>query len=137
MAEQMAGINWIKHEEQVLGLIISNDYQPQTTEFITPDSYKQQVGFIVYPQDGVIQPHVHNKLERKLLGTSEVLLVRKGHCHVDFYLDDKSLHSSHELQSGDILVLVSGGHGFRMIEPSVFIEVKQGPYIGEHEKERF
>ena len=137
MADQSGGIIWVREGDQVLGLIIRSDYSSEGTEFITPDSYKQQVGFIVYPRGGVIEPHVHNELERELVGTSEVLVVRKGHCWVDFYLDDKSFHSSYELKCGDILVLVSGGHGFRMIEPTVFLEVKQGPYIGEHEKERF
>ncbi len=131
------GIEWIKHGEDVLGLIIPSDYDPSASEFITPDSYKQQVGFIVYPKDGAIVPHIHHEMERCLHGTSEVLLVRHGHCWVDFYLGDKSPFCSRELKTGDVLVLVSGGHGFRMIEDTSFLEIKQGPYVGEQEKERF
>ncbi len=41
------------------------------------------------------------------------------------------------MSTGDILVLVSGGHGFRMLEDTVLMEVKQGPYTGLKEKERF
>lgn len=130
-------IEWIRNSEEVLGIIIPGDYDPQQSEFITPDSYKQQIGFIVYPQDGVIVPHIHHEMERNLHGTSEVLLVRHGHCWVDFYLQDKSFYCSRELKTGDILALISGGHGFRMIEHTVFLEVKQGPYIGTQEKERF
>ncbi len=131
------GIQWIKNDEQVLGLIISAEYEPDATEFITPDSYKQQVGFIVYPKDGTIVPHIHHEMERNLRGTSEVLCVRQGRCWVDFYLQDKSPLCSRELKTGDVLVLVSGGHGFRMIEETTFLEIKQGPYIGVQEKERF
>ena len=131
------GIEWIINGEQVLGLIITADYEPDQSEFITPSTYKQQVGFIVYPSKGKIVPHVHHEMERNLRGTSEVLLVRRGSCWVDFYLNDKTPYSSHKLNVGDVLVLVSGGHGFRMEEDTVFMEVKQGPYIGEHEKERF
>ena len=131
------GIEWIKHEEEVLALIIPADYDPGATEFVTPDSYKQQVGFIVYPEDGHIVPHIHHEMERNLLGTSEVLFVRHGRCWVDFYLQDKSPYCTRELKTGDVLVLVNGGHGFRMIEETSFLEIKQGPYIGVQEKERF
>lgn len=130
-------IEWVKNGEQVLAIIIPNEYVPGKTEFITPDSYMQQVGFIVYPKGGTIVPHLHHELPRKLMGTSEVLLLRKGHCWVDFYLENKSIFCSRELKAGDILLLVSGGHGFRMIEDTIFIEIKQGPYIGEQEKDRF
>lgn len=133
----MNSIEWIKDGEQVLAIIVPADYRPARTEFITPDTYKQQLGFIVYPAGGVIQAHRHHELERNLRGTSEVLFVREGRCWVDFYRDDQSPWGSRELQTGDVLILVGGGHGFRMIEPTVFLEVKQGPYIGVHEKERF
>jgi hypothetical protein len=33
--------------------------------------------------------------------------------------------------------MVGGSHGFRMIDDTVFIDVKQGPYTGIDEKERF
>jgi hypothetical protein len=44
---------------------------------------------------------------------------------------------SREIKEGDIILMVNGGHGFRMIEDTVFLEVKQGPYTGIDEKERF
>jgi hypothetical protein len=133
----MNEIEWIKSGDRVLGVIVPAGYEPAASEFVTPDTYKQQVGFIVYPSDGSIEPHVHREMERNLRGTSEVLVVRRGRCWVDFYLDDQSFLCSRELKTGDTLVLVSGGHGFRMVEPTVFLEVKQGPYIGPEEKQRF
>ena len=133
----MKAIEWIKDGDQVLGCIIPSEYEPSRTEFVTPDSYKQQVGFVVYKEGGTITPHLHHEMERNLRGTSEVLLVREGHCWVDFYHNDKSFLCSRELTTGDVLVLVSGGHGFRMIEDTVFFEIKQGPYVGVQEKERF
>jgi hypothetical protein len=32
---------------------------------------------------------------------------------------------------------MTGGHGFRMLEDTVLLEVKQGPYGGQAEKSRF
>lgn len=130
-------IEWIRDGEKVLAVIIPADYGPGGSEFITPDTYKQQVGFIVYDAGKEITPHVHHEMERNLRGTSEVLLVRRGACEVDFYRDDKSPLCTRPLRVGDVLVLVSGGHGFRMSERTEFLEVKQGPYVGPQEKERF
>jgi hypothetical protein len=42
-----------------------------------------------------------------------------------------------EMHVGDILIAVSGGHGFRVLEDTVLLEIKQGPYPGGAEKARF
>jgi len=123
--------------ETCLTLIIRTSFLPDKTTFLTPADYKQQVGYIVYPAGGEIQRHVHRPLERHLVGTSEVVIVRSGRCEIDIYNDERELVAARELRAGDIVLMVSGGHGFRMIEHTVLFEVKQGPYIGEQEKERF
>jgi len=80
---------------------------------------------------------MHLPQERHLIGTSEVLVVKSGRCLVDVYNDDKVLVDTQELRTGDVLLMVGGGHGFRMLEDTVFLEIKQGPYLGMEEKERF
>lgn len=64
-------------------------------------------------------------------------MLRKGRCLIDIYNDDHALVATRELQAGDVMLMVGGGHGFRMLEDTVFLEVKQGPYTGLDEKERF
>jgi hypothetical protein len=123
--------------DQCLAYIIKASFLPERTTFLTPPEYKQQVGYVVYPAGGQIQRHVHRPLERHLVGTSEVLLVRQGCCEVDFYNDDRQLVATRELREGDIMLMVGGGHGFRMLDDTVLLEVKQGPYTGIDEKERF
>ena len=120
-----------------LAYIIRGKLNPTQTTFLTPPEFKQQVGFIVYPAGGEIQRHVHRPLERHLVGTSEVLIVRRGRCEIDIYNDERELVATRELGQGDIMLMVAGGHGFRMLENTVFLEVKQGPYTGLEEKERF
>ena len=120
-----------------LAYIIRGDLIPSRTTFVTPPQFKQQVGFIVYPAGGEIPRHVHRPLSRHLIGTSEVLIVRRGRCEIDIYNDDRQLVATRELREGDIMLMVGGGHGFHMLEDTVFLEVKQGPYTGQDEKERF
>ena len=127
----------IAHKGKLLAIIIKGTYAPKKTEFITPDAFKQQVGFIVYDKDQEIDAHIHHEFPRALRGTSEVLILKKGRVRVDFYSQEKKYIKSRDLAAGDVLILVSGGHGFHFHEHSVFLEIKQGPYIGPHEKERF
>jgi hypothetical protein len=96
-----------------------------------------QIGFIVYPAGGEVQAHTHRPIQRNIVGTGEVILVRSGRCHVDIFTDERELVTTRELAAGDVVSMVSGGHGFRMIEPTVLLEVKQGPYIEADEKDRF
>src|SRR5262249_54384641 len=133
----MEHVEQIVYEGKPLAYIVRAELSPQKTTFLTPPEFKQQVGFVVYPKGGEILRHVHRPLERHLTGTSEVLVVRQGRCEIDIYNSDRKLVASRELQQGDIMLMVDGGHGFRMLEDTVFLEIKQGPYIGIDEKERF
>jgi hypothetical protein len=133
----MNHVEEISWKGKALAYIIRGDMQPEKTTFLTPPEFKQQVGFIVYPAGGEVRRHVHRPLERHLVGTSEVLLVRQGRCEADVYNDERELVATRELREGDILLMISGGHGFRMLEHTVFLEVKQGPYTGVDEKEVF
>jgi hypothetical protein len=110
---------------------------PDRTTFLTPDDCNLQVGHVVYPAGGEIARHMHLPVKRSLTGTTEVLLMQRGRCEVDVYTEDRRLVATRELHAGDILIAVGGGHGFRVIEDTVLLEIKQGPYPGGAEKERF
>ena len=62
--------------------------------------------------------------------TQEVLIIKKGILRVDFYDEYEDYLESRNLYAGDIILLVSGGHGFKVIDEVEMIEVKQGPYSG-------
>jgi quercetin dioxygenase-like cupin family protein len=118
-------------------MIIRAEPVPDETTFYTPHHFNLQVGKIVYPAGGEIARHAHRPVIRHLVGTSEVLVVQKGRMIVDIYADDRACLCSREVGSGDVVVLLSAGHGFRLLEDTVLLEVKQGPYSGLHEKELF
>jgi hypothetical protein len=133
----MNGVEEITAAGRTLAVIIRAQLSPSNTTFLTPPEYKQQVGFVVYPAGGVVHRHTHIPLERHIVGTSEVIVVRSGRCELDVYDDDHALVATRALEKGDIMLMVGGGHGFRMLEDTVLLEVKQGPYTGIDEKERF
>jgi hypothetical protein len=124
-------------DNEVLSIIIRSSFSPENTTFLTPPEYKQQVGFIVYPRGGEVKRHVHIDLERNLVGTSEVIIIKSGSCILDIYTITGQLVASKKLERGDLMLMVGGGHGFRMLEDTVLLEVKQGPYTGIDEKRHF
>jgi hypothetical protein len=133
----METIESISAGNVTLAYIIRREAEPGKTTFVTPDELTFQAGFIVYPAGAQITSHIHKPIARHLTGTSEVLIVKKGRCEVDLYTQEKEFVTTRELRTGDVLLLLAGGHGFRLLEDTVFLEIKQGPYTGLDEKERF
>jgi len=127
----------IFHEEKLVAIIISNEYRESGIHFFTPDDFSQQLAYMHHPAGKIIQPHVHNKVIRKVKYTQEVLVIRKGKIRVDFFTDHREYLESTILETGDIILLASGGHGFEMLEETEMIEIKQGPYAGDEDKIRF
>ncbi len=130
-------IERIVWNDEPLAYIVRAELQPEKTTFVTPDEFNLQLGFVVYPAGGEVVRHIHLPLERHIVGTSEIILIKRGRCEVDIYAVDRTLVATRELREGDVLLTVQGGHGFRMREDTIILEVKQGPYIGLDEKERF
>jgi mannose-6-phosphate isomerase-like protein (cupin superfamily) len=131
-------IETIAHEGLVLAYIAHAAVLPSETTFLTPVECTLQVGHVVYPMGGEIPRHAHLPVERHLVGSTEVLVIQRGRCEVDVYTEDRRLVATRELRVGDILISVAGGHGFRVLEDLVLLEVKQGPYPGKlAEKELF
>jgi mannose-6-phosphate isomerase-like protein (cupin superfamily) len=130
-------IEKIFHNNVILSIIIRRDFKANGIEFFTNDDHSQQLGYMNRPKDYIIKPHVHNLVPREVVLTQEVLFIKSGKVRVDFYDDDKIYLESRDLDAGDVILLAAGGHGFKMIEDSEIIEVKQGPYCGEMDKVRF
>ena len=133
----MRTIEIISKKNKILAYIIRDEYKCQGVDFITPDEYSQQVAYMHHPAGKKIQAHVHNLIHRNVVMTQEVLFIKKGKLRVDFYDEYEDYLESRILCSGDMLLLVSGGHGFKVLEELEMIEVKQGPYSGDKDKVRF
>lgn len=133
----MGYVEEIKKKDKLLAMIIRNDYMCEGVDFITPSEYSQQVAYMHHPKGKLIDAHVHNLVHRNVVMTQEVLLIKKGVLRVDFYDEYEDYLESKDLHAGDIILLVSGGHGFQALEEVEMVEVKQGPYAGENDKKRF
>lgn len=127
----------IRHKDLLLAIIIRSDFKREGLQFFTNDNDSQQLGYMNQPEGYVIAPHRHNLVARKVHLTQEVLFIRSGKVRVDLYDNDQNYIQSTILEKGDVILLSDGGHGFKMLEKSEMIEVKQGPYCGDEDKVRF
>lgn len=130
-------VEFVRNLDQTIGIIIRASYSAEGIEFFSPPSFSQQLAYMHRPAGYVIAPHVHNPVQRDVLWTQEVLLVKSGKVRVDFFTDGKHYLESRIISAGDVILLAAGGHGFEMLEPTEMIEVKQGPYCGDQDKTRF
>ena len=133
----MNTIEKITHNNSLLAIIIYSSFEREGINFFTDDDSPQQVGYMKREEGYEIQPHRHNLVKREVFQTQEVLLVKSGKIRVDLYDDSEIYVISKILSKGDIILLASGGHGFKMIVDSEIVEIKQGPYLGERDKVRF
>lgn len=123
--------------EKLLAIIVRADFKKEGAEFFTPPDYTQQLAYMNRPKGYVVKAHMHSAVPREVLITRETLFIKSGKVRVDFYCDNKEYAESRVLQSGDVLLIVSGGHGFEFVEAGEMIEVKQGPYFEERDAVKF
>jgi mannose-6-phosphate isomerase-like protein (cupin superfamily) len=130
-------IERIEHASDLLALIVSHRYDKPGISFFTPNELSQQLAYMRHPTGKLIEPHVHNPVPREVQHTQETLFIKRGKLRVDFYDDQQNYLESRILETGDVLLLIKGGHGFEVLEEIEMFEVKQGPYVGEGDKTRF
>ena len=122
-------IEKIIHKKRLLALIVRGKYRNKKgVNFFTPNNATQQFGYIKHKKKYIIKPHLHKKRLTKIYHTSEVILLLKGILRVDFYNKFKKYIYSKILKQKDIIMLVHGGHGFKVLKNVEMLEIKQGPY---------
>ena len=130
-------IEKITDQNAELAIIVRSSFSQPGINFFTPNDYSQQLAYMSHPTGKEIQPHVHKKVQREVHYTQETLFIRKGKLQVDFYSDDQIYLESRVLEAGDVILLIKGGHGFKVLEDLEMFEVKQGPYAGDEDKIKF
>ena len=138
MTAKHESIVWVRGTAgELLGLVVRSSHTAEKIDFVTPDHFGQQVAYMNRPKGEIIQAHIHEPISRTLIGTQEVLYIRKGQIRVDFYESDRTYVSSMILGAGDLMLLSTGGHGFEVLEDIDMIEIKQGPFAEGRDKTRF
>jgi len=131
------GVEYIYNANDLYAIILRNEFKAESVTFFTSKDLPQQLGYLPLRKGQIIQAHIHRNVNRNIIATSEVLFIKKGKVKVNFYNNFKQYIFSKIINEGDVILLCSGGHGFEILEETIMIEVKQGPYAGIHDKEKF
>ena len=131
-------IEKIVYKKKLLALIVRGKYRNKKgITFFTPNESTQQFGYMKHEKKHIIKPHLHKKRLKKIFNTTEVILLLKGLLRVDFYNSKKKYLFSKLVKKNDIIMLVHGGHGFKVLKNVEMIEIKQGPYVLSKDKIKF
>ena len=131
-------IKYITYKKETLAIIVNSSYfKKKGINFFTSKKLTQQVAFMNHPKNYSIEPHLHKKVMRKIKTTTEVLIIINGILKINFYNKNKKFIFSKLAKAKDIVILLTGGHGFKIIKNCKFIEVKQGPYNEKEDKIKF
>ena len=131
-------IEKILHRKKLFALIVRKKFRKtKGINFFTEKSDTQQFGYMKHKKNYTIMPHQHNKRVTKISMTTEVIVLFKGILRVDFYDNNKKYLFSKKIYANDIVMLVNGGHGFKVIKDVEMLEVKQGPYNLSKDKIKF
>ena len=131
-------IEKILHKKRLLALIVRRQFRKKSgINFFTSKKATQQFGYMKHKKNHIIKPHNHNKRLTKILSTTEVILLLKGVLRVDFYDNKEEYLFSKIIKEKDIIMLVHGGHGFKVLKNVEMVEIKQGPYSLSGDKTKF
>lgn len=127
----------IIHNNVIFARIIRAENWNEGLSFFSKDEEFVQVGTWVYPEGKVLAAHIHNQLPRSVTHTQEVVYVRNGRIEVSIFDFDNNLISKEILNSADTIILLNGGHGYRILDNNTqVLEIKNGPYFGAENDRR-
>lgn len=127
----------IRNKKILYALIIKKKrrFIKSGVDFITKEQDLFQLGFLNHKKNHHIQSHIHLKKPRIISYCTEVLLIEKGKVKIKFFDHNNfDLKKDKTLSKGDIIILFQGGHGFKILEKTQIIEIKQGPYVEGKDK---
>ena len=135
--EERSSIRQVFHNGDLIAVYIPASHGKLGIEFATDNDATMQVGVLVHPKNKILKAHHHLSIQRESRITQEVLFMRKGVVRADLFNPNCDYLESILLKKNDTLLLVSGGHGFEILEDADMVEVKTGPYTEAKDKQRF
>jgi hypothetical protein len=131
-------IETIIFKRKIYAIIIKSNFHKKGINFFTKRNHSLQLGYINYKKNHEIKSHYHPKSKKIIYDTNEVFLIKKGKIRIDFFekKNKKKYLKSKILKKNDIILIINGGHGFKVIEEVSIVEIKQGPYQLKDDKNK-
>jgi len=128
------GIETVAHGGLAYAMIIrANATSDAKYNFLTDSANPLQLGMNFYKAGEVIRAHYH--LQRQIETNSvvqEFLLIAAGRAFLRLYdAADQSEFTGRQLETGDMVLLLAGGHSLDIQDDTKIVEIKLGPYDGK------
>ena len=122
--------------DEVYAILISTEDIKEGSEWIGSQFESLQASRMKYPSGKSFRVHHHILNPRTIKRTQESFIVIRGKIAVDIY-DTKALSlGTLEAGPGEAIFVYRGGHGVRVLEDSIFYEVKAGQFEGVLSEEK-
>ena len=130
----LTGVETVEHEGLAYAMIIrANAASDAKYNFLTDSANPLQLGMNFYKAGEVIKAHYH--LQRQIESNSivqEFLLIGAGRAFLRLYdAADQREFTGRQLETGDMVLLLAGGHGLDVQDDTKIVEIKLGPYDGK------
>jgi len=91
---------------------------------------KESLGMLTIklPKKTQIPAHIHKSVKKITYGSQECLIMKKGKIKIDLFGPDKKFFKSLLLKTGELFMVVSGGHKITVLEACEMFVIKNGPF---------
>jgi len=127
------GVERIVHRGLAYAIVLrASASSDEKYNFLTGPESPLQLGFNFYAAGETVKAHYHPPRQMETNRFGEFVMVGEGRTKLTLFdADDQTPFVDLELTAGDMVLLLAGGHGFQMLEPTKIVEIKQGPYDGK------
>lgn len=121
--------------EELLAFIVRAGSRSDSVNFVTSPELSLQLGLMYRTTETPVRLHKHNTITRQVDSTLEFILVQDGECLVKLFSEsDSKSYCEVSLLSGDCILIVCSTHSITFSKPTYLLEIKQGPYLADHDK---
>jgi len=128
------GVELVEHAGDSYALIVRNNAaSDEKYNFLTDDRGPLQLGMNFYQSGDTIKAHYHLPRQIETNGVvQEFLLIGAGRATLTLYdKADRTPFRTLQMETGDMVLLLAGGHSLEIQADTKIIEIKQGPYDGK------
>ena len=113
-------------------ILRSNAGSSEKYNFLTDSQNPLQLGMNFYKQGETIKAHYHLPRHIESNQVQEFLLIAAGRARLTLFdASDQNPFETLQLETGDMVLLLAGGHGLEIQADTKIVEIKQGPYDGK------
>ncbi len=123
---------------RLLHLVLSTDNSKSREQLVDSDQFLQVATLQLKSGENFsAHKHLWKELDSNKSIAQESWVIIKGSVEVTFFDLDDSLLETHILKAGDLSVTLYGGHGYKVLEETIAVEFKSGPYLGQVQDKKY